>query len=247
MTNDLSSCPLCGNDHLYQLGDGRYKCSACRRKFSPSRRRTRLSTEAMDAIVSGFAEGEPASTVATSSGTNLKTVQLYYGRIRELLATEREQHLAKSYGSAEVPAQIFIDSGLDQKWRKAVFIGCLIDQENEMELLFTSERDDGTFAKVDEKRVSGWLVAIDSRAMEETDIDRIICLPGLSTRERARIFWTNAKDRLAAYCGGFKKNFRLYLREMEFRNNMESSAKAREHIGELLDRNSLTHKGEEDA
>ena len=123
MTNDSAKCPHCGNDHLYRLGDGRHKCSACQRKFSQTGRRSRLSEEEMDAVVAGFVAGDPASKVAREAGLNLKTVQLYYGRIRELLARDRENQLARTYGSAEVSPDLFRTSGISEKWRNAIFMG----------------------------------------------------------------------------------------------------------------------------
>ena len=242
-----STCPHCGNDHLYQLGDGRNKCSACQRKFSPVGRRTRLTDEAIEAIVSGFSDGTPASAVATSSGLNPKTVQLYYGRIRELLATDREQYLARCYGSAEVSPEIFTDSGVSGKLRNAIFIGCLVASNTEIELFFVNDTGNNDVARLEPSAVSGWLVAADRQALENKQLDGILCLAGSGAKERARIFWLYAKHRLAAYCGGFKKHFRLYLREMEFRDNMESTATAHEHIGDLLERNTITSRGEKNA
>ena len=199
----------------------------------------------MDAIVLGFVSGSPASEVATDNGLNLKTVQLYYGRIRELLAKDRENHLARSYGSSRVSPELFTRSRSEQ-WRNAIFIGCLVDQENEIELLFANDGAEES-ARLASDDVSGWLVAADQKAMEDLQLDRMFCLPGKNAKEKARTFWTHAKRRLSAYCGGFKKHFRLYLREMEYRNNMENPATAREHIEELLDQTTLTSTGEEDA
>jgi len=247
MTPDLSICPHCGNDHLYQLGDGRNKCSACQRKFSASRRRSRLTSDAMAAIVTGFADGCPASEITKTSGLNLKTVQLYYSRIRELIAEEREKYLFEQYGGGEVSPEIFLDSDLGEQWRNAIFIGCLVDQENEMDLLFANDKTADNTANLESAAVAGWLVAADRHALENLDLDRIFCLPGKSAKERARTFWKNTKHRLAAYCGGFKKNFRLYLREMEFRNNIKSPAAAREQIEKLLDQSTTKPTGDEDA
>jgi len=244
---NLSTCPHCGNGPLYQLGDGRYKCGSCLRKFSPAGRRSRLTVEAMEAIISGFASGSPALSVATETGLNPKTVQLYYGRIRELLAAERERYLARRYGSAEVSPELFASSDFVAKWQGAVLIGCLVARSSEMELLFVSETGDDAVARLEPSAVAGWLVAADRRAIENLQLDRINCLAESRTRERARTFWTNTKRRLSAYCGGFRKHFRLYLREMEFRDNMGNTPEAREHIGSLLDRYTTTSKGENDA
>ncbi len=247
MTQNPSTCPHCGNDRLYQLSDGRFKCSACRKKFSLSGRRARLPTEAMDAIVSGFASGTPTSAVAAETGVNPKTVQLYYGRIRELLATERESYLAECYGSAEVSPALFFDSAVSAQWSNAVFVGCLIDQESEVELLLTAEKEGVDTAGPNSSSIDGWLVAADRKALDSLQIDRFFCLSGTGAKGRVRSFWLSAKQRLSAYCGGFRKHFRLYLREMEFRNNTDSPAAAREHIEMLLDKNNNPPTGEEDA
>jgi hypothetical protein len=201
----------------------------------------------MEAIVAGFAAGSPALAVATATGLNPKTVQLYYGRIRELLAADRERYLAQCYGSAQVSPKLFARSVADAAWVNAVPVGCLVARDTEMELLFVDDAGDDGTARLESSAVAGWLVAADRRAMEQLQLDRINCLPTGCARERARDFWINAKRRLAAYCGGFRQHFRLYLREMEFRDNMESTPAARKHIDELLARNTITATGENDA
>jgi transposase len=47
-------------------------------------------------------------------------------------------------------------------------------------------------------------------------------------------FWGFAKRRLKLYHGGFKKNFRLFLREMEFRFNHRKDPKAIEMLVTML-------------
>ena len=247
MTLDKMTCPDCGNDRLYQLGDGRFKCRTCRRKFTPNRRRSRLNDAAMGALIAGFAEGTAASEVAAATGLNLKTVHHYYARIRDGLATDREQQLADCYGSALVAPDLFERNLEGEQWRNAAFIGCLIDRESEIELLFADDSDTNDTARIDAAVVSGWIVAADHKALETVALDRIFCLPGQSAVHKARSFWLAAKRRLTAYCGGFKNHFRLYLREMEFRHNIANKAEARDRIGELLERKPISTTGEEDA
>ena len=198
----------------------------------------------MDAIIFGFVAGTPASEIAEETALNLKTVQLYYSRIRALLAEDREIHLAETYGAAQVSPDLFSSSDVSERWRQAIFMGCLIDQGTEMELLFTNPDTAENTARIDSSEVSGWLVAADKKAREDLHLDKIFCLPGTNAKDRARTFWTNAKHQLAAYCGGFKNHFKLYLREMEFRNNIKNPTAARKQIGDLLDHNP---GGEEDA
>ncbi|PLY03255.1 MAG: hypothetical protein C0623_02020 [Desulfuromonas sp.] len=201
----------------------------------------------MEAIVSGFVSGNPASQIAEETGLNLKTVHLYYGRIRELIAADRERYLRRSYGSSEISPNLFVATGISEKRRNAVLIGCLIHQESEMELLLTNETADGEHARLDPSSVAGWIIAADRKALDELQLDRINCLPGNSAREKARVFWKNTKNRLSSYCGGFKNHFRLYLREMEFKNNIKNMEAARQQITELLVQSPSKTTGEEDA
>lgn len=247
MDKTITECPHCRNDHLYQLGDGRYKCSACLRKFSPTSRRSRLSKAVMSEIVLGFISGSPASKIALKTGLNLKTVQLYLGSLRKLLAKDREDYLVNSYGSAQVSAELFDISNFSEQWRNSIFMGCLVDQETEIELLFAIEDETGNYAQIDSKDISGWLVAADRKALDDLQIDRILCLTNNGSQHRVRTFWLNAKRRLCAYYGGFRKHLHLYLREMEFRNNIESPVAAQEYFEKLLERNSITSTGEKDA
>ena len=244
MEKTITECPHCGNDHLYQLGDGRYKCKFCQRKFTPTSRRSKLAKGVMNEIVLGFISGSPTSKIALETGLNLKTVQLYLRRIRELLAKDREDYLANSYGSAKVSAELFDNSNFSKQWCNSIVMGCLIDQKTEIELLFSIHDETSNYAQLDSKDISGWLVAADQKALDELQIDRILCLTNNSSNNRVRTFWLNSKRRLCAYCGGFRKHFHLYLREMEFRNNIESLTAAQEYFEKLLERNSITSTGE---
>ena len=82
MTNEPTHCPHCGNVNLYRLADGRCKCSACKRKFSSGARRTRITADAMEEIVAGFAAGASASAVAADADLNVKTVQKLHQKIQ---------------------------------------------------------------------------------------------------------------------------------------------------------------------
>jgi transposase-like protein len=47
-------------------------------------------------------------------------------------------------------------------------------------------------------------------------------------------FWGYAKRRLRAYHGGFKRNFRLFIREMEFRFNHRDGENALNYLRSIL-------------
>ena len=88
-----------------------------------------------------------------------------------------------------------------------------------------------------------WVYAREADAYETKDIDRFSCISATG-RERAgqcRLhgngqddFWLFAKQRLKKYYGGFKRNFPLFIREMEFRYNHRDDADAVGYLLELL-------------
>jgi transposase len=230
------------------LGDGRHKCGACQKKFSAPGRRSRLAPADLDEIVKGFVAGSPALSVATAAGINPKTVQCYYGRIRELVAAAREEHLARRYGAAVVAPSVFAEAAAGTGWRNSLPVACVLADGSEVELLFVSDNEDAVTALPERSSIAGWLAAADRRAIDGLQLEKINCLaPSGADGERARAFWIKAKRRLAAYHGGFRQHFHLYLREMEYRENMESMPAVRDHIQALLARNTITVTGESDA
>jgi transposase len=243
-----TECPHCCCTHLYILGDGRHKCGACQKKFSAPGRRSRLAPADLDEIVKGFVAGSPALSVSTAAGINPKTVQCYYGRIRELVAKDREEYLASRYGAATAAPSVFAEAAAGTGWRNSLPIACAVAAGSEVELLFVSDNGDAATARPEPSSIAGWLVAADRRTMEGLQLEKINCLaPAGAGGERARNFWIRAKRRLAAYHGGFRQHFHLYLREVEFRENMESLPAVREHIEALLGRNTINVTGESDA
>jgi len=242
-----SGCPHCGHQRTYQLADGRFKCRACQKKFSVTGRRPRLSPAAAEAIVNGFVSGDSALAVAADAGLNPKTVQGYYSQIRKLLAAERERALASRYGGAEVSSELLTSAAPAERWQQAILVGCLVASSEEVELLLASETKGTELAGIDANEVAGWLVAADRRALDQLQLERIHCLGGNAAKPIARAFWRDAKHRLATYYGGFRKSFRFYLREMEFRNNIRNPPAAREHIRALLDWTTLSSTGDDDA
>lgn len=243
-----TACPHCNDTRLYLLGDGRLKCGACQKKFSAGGRRSRLEAAVLQGIASGFVEGSPALASAAAAGINPKTVQSYYGRIRELVAADREAYLARRYGAAVVAPSVFAEAAAGTGWRNSLPVACVVAAGPEVELLFVGDNGDAAIAEPEPSSIAGWLVAADRRAMEGLQLEKINCLaPSGAGGERARAFWIRAKRRLAAYHGGFRQHFHLYLREMEFRENMESMPAGREYIERLLARNTITMTGESDA
>ena len=47
-------CPQCSNDKYWRLGDGRFKCSQCRKTFSGEKKRARISQVTLKKVVEEF-------------------------------------------------------------------------------------------------------------------------------------------------------------------------------------------------
>lgn len=235
-------CPRCGNKTGYLLGDGRYKCSVCQRKFSQGRT-LRIEREALDIIISGFLRGASANSVSREAKVNAKTVQSYFGHIRKALSDERENFLSSCYGASSIKTELFSNSEIAPKWPHSVPICCLTATANDLRLLWVDDTESACPTHVSPHIIAGWLVASDPKTAEKLQLDRIHYVGA----EKFRIFWSRAKKNLASYCGGFRNNFRLYLREMEFRFNIQNIPDPQDHIRELLSHNNTSSPGEKHA
>lgn len=91
-------CPECHARDHYVLADGRRQCKACRRKFSPGKRKRKLPESVLCKVQEGFWETTPAETVARELQINRKTVQKLYGEFRCLLAESNRQHTCAVIG-----------------------------------------------------------------------------------------------------------------------------------------------------
>ncbi len=93
------ACPECHAKEHYALADGRRQCKACRRKFSPGKRKRKLPASILCQVQEGFWETTPAEVLARELQINRKTVQKLYGEFRSLLAQSNRQRTCTVLGN----------------------------------------------------------------------------------------------------------------------------------------------------
>ena len=220
ITNSTLQCPTCSTSRLYQLADGRYKCSLCRRVFSAAdNRHDKLAVAIREGLAKSFWNMDGTSDTSESFQINIKTVQKYFGILREKLAKQSQKELIQQLGSDSVPETWFNQfPGRSYCGQNAQPVAAVIKNGSDIKLLFTAPV--ALRLCFAEDNILGWLYAQDSESMQRLNLDRIHC----QARDSDSIplttpFWRFIKQGLIHYQGGFRHNFMQYLREMEFRYN----------------------------
>jgi transposase len=191
----------------------------------------------------------PAVSSSSRLGLNRKTIQRYYLIFRLRIMKERERALRELFGGITLDTAHFDgffagrmgNSGPD---RSPVF--GVIKRGGEAWVVLPEKTGDSDRATAAEEKwivPDCWVYARNRDAYETKDIDRFLCVTG-SGRERQGScplhgndrddFWLFAKHRLKKYYGGFKRNFPLFIREMEFRYNHRDDADAVVYLLKLL-------------
>lgn len=214
-------CPACGSREHYTLKDNRLQCAGCRKKYTARIHRSRLSEETLQHIVRNFWRMNPASESASERGVNIKTLQKYNDLLRRSISDINERKVLEQFGSLTASAELFGETAR----RKGLAAGvrplfCLVPKEDRVYLLSAQEEE----RKVPDLAVpepGGWIYARDAQAHASLELDRIHWVGAVPGRERSAEagFWIAAKRGLVKYHGGFRKNFYLFMREMEFRFN----------------------------
>jgi transposase len=214
-------CPYCGSLQHYTLKDNRLQCAICRKKYTLRRHRSKLSQNTLEHIALSFFQMVPAIAAAVEMGVNSKTVQKYYDLLRRTISNDNKGLATFYFGASTIDPNFFYNDTTGAKLgpeMKPLF--CLAKREKGISLLLAqSASPDETFAA--EKTILGWVYAKDNEAFDTLDLDRIhfISTAGKNTVDTYSSFWVFAKKGLVKYHGGFRKNFYLFMREMEFRFN----------------------------
>lgn len=214
------TCPTCSTTRLYHLADGRYKCSLCRRVFSAvDNRHARLNVDAREGLSKSFWQMRGTTDTALELCLNIKTVQKYFGLLRENLAKQSQQSVLKQLGAELVPVSWFdrfpqrVSCG-----QAAQPLAAVIKADTGLHLLQAAPV--AAEPRFTEDIIIGWLYSQDEESKSRINLDRIHC----QSRDSSCItltapFWRFIKQGLIHYQGGFRHNFMQYLREMEFRYN----------------------------
>lgn len=241
-------CPVCGYRASYRLSDGRRKCKRCRKKFTARKKTQRLSDVLLKEIVRLFWLMVPATRVARDLGLNRKTVLRRYTLIREGVASECEKELAHLDGEVEVDEAYFGGVRKGKRGRgaggKCPVFG-LLKRNGEVRVVFPKRLDGATLRAAIKANVTpqSWVFSDSYRAYDRLDIEgfkhaRINHSDSFANKKvhinGIENFWGFAKRRLKMYHGGFKKNFPLFIREMEFRFNRRNDQNVIESLFKLL-------------
>jgi len=242
------TCPSCGTRGSYRLGDGRRKCRRCGKKFTPRRRTGKLDDATLRELARLFWLMVPAERVARDLGLNRKTVQTHFRRLREALAEESRQVLAQIDGEVEVDESYFGGVRKGKRGRGAagkIPVFGLLKRGGEVRVVFPDRVDRANLQGAIKSHVQpqSWVYSDSFRAYDRLDVEGFhhVRIDHGQTfgAGRAHIngienFWSFAKRRLKLYHGGYKKNFRLFMREMEFRFNHRDDPNVVEHLYRLL-------------
>jgi len=235
MTIDFK-CPECGSGRHYMLNDNRLLCRDCRRKYSPPRFRSRLSEESVSRICESFWGMKPVSEVAAALSMNRKTIQRYYDLLRRGISGITESLLLGQYGTTVAGSANFHAVGQGEP------MFCIARCGKRLDLFSVTAKDGGVN---DGAQLAGWIYARDRGSLHCLDLDHIHYLPVGDGGVGEHSFWGFAKKGLVSYCGGFRKNFYHFVREMEFRFNNREAPDVCDVLREIVSRDITNLTGDE--
>lgn len=213
-------CPTCSTSRLYQLADGRFKCSLCRKIFSATaNRQNRLAPVVREGLATAFWNMDGTADTAIALDLNIKTVQKYFGLLREHLARLSRQSILQQLESDTLPASWLQRFPQQQSCgQTASPIAAIVKSGDAINFLFAAPV--ASQPRFQETAILGWLLAQDDESLQKLNLDKMHC----QSRDSDSItlttpFWRFIKQGLIHYQGGFRHHFFQYLREMEFRYN----------------------------
>ena len=227
------SCPACRGRKLYELTDGRRKCGRCGKKFTPRARKSKIPRDKLKELVRLFWLMVPAERAARDLGINRKTALRRYTLLRAVLLEECQAETEPLQGEVEVDESYFGGYRKGVRGRGAagkIPVFGLLKRHGAVRVVFPARLDKETLHREIQENVvpQSWVFSDGYRAYDKLDLKgfRHVRIDHSKTLGRGRKhingienFWGFAKRRLKMYHGGWKKNFRLFLKELEFRFN----------------------------
>jgi len=186
----------------------------------------------------------PASRVAKDLGVNPKTAFAYYTKLRNLIAKESARSFSQFSGKIEVDEAYFGGVRKGKRGRGAagkIPVFGLMKRNGEVKVLFPQQVDKETLqgAIKTHVRPHSWVYSDSLRAYDRLDLEgfRHVRIRHEKTLGQGKLhingienFWGFAKRRLKMYHGGYKKNFVLFMREMEYRFNHRNDPMVLDHL-----------------
>jgi len=241
-------CPHCNHRHQYALADGRHKCKRCGKKFTHRHQRRGVGARKLKEIARLFWLGVPAAAAARDLSLNNVTATRYYGRLRERIAADREAQLSKLHGRIEADESYFGGVHKGKRGRGAagkIPVFGLLKRGGEVRVILPRRCDGEQLVGAIRANVElDSIVYTDSYSAynrlslkgfhhERVNHDQTFA-DGHSHINGIENFWGYAKRRLKVYHGGFKHNFHLFIREMEFRFNHRNDQNVLKYLQDKL-------------
>jgi transposase len=234
------TCPHCRFRENYKLSDGRYKCKRCKKRFTWRKQTCKLPRSQLKEIVRLFWLLVPAERAARDLGLNRKTVQKYYLQLRHKIAQTTDKEALRLSGEVEVDESYFGGHQKGKRGRGAggkIPVFGLLKRQGIVKVLIPENVQQAALHKAIKTHViPDSIVYSDGyRAYNNLDLEgfqhiRInhneVFVQGKVHINGIENFWGFAKRRLKLYHGGFKANFYLFLKEMEFRFNNRDDTNA---------------------
>ena len=221
-----TQCPKCHCTVIYSLSDGRHMCKQCRTKYTPVQRLGRLDSALVGVLASRFWSMTPLDTTANLLEINRKTVQRYFGTIRNCIAKHCEDQACRASTGRE-PDALFVGewrvAQLELERKDTVTVFGLYSHDNAVRLVFARSWSDWSGLDLSSLRIQ-------TRPPHKYGAGEL-----MNSFDSLQGFWQFAHSRLGRYRGGFMKRFPLYLREMEFRYNHRHDPLAVQKIMHYLD------------
>jgi transposase len=232
-------CPDCKSLQHYLLNDNRFQCAACRKKYTVGKHTSKLSLHTFLLIAQSFWRMVPATAAAAELGMNSKTLQKHYDVLRRAITAASEGYAIAQFGAARIDPALFHDAAAGMGLGSGVkpLFG-LAHSLGKVSLLSAGEEVEGACADIAIPSLLGWVYARDHKALCAIDLDRthFLATAGNNVNTAAATFWLTVKRGLVRYHGGFRKNFHLFVREMEFRFNNNDDESAVALLMEILQR-----------
>ena len=241
-------CPRCNHRQQYKLADGRRECKRCGKKFTPRRKRRGVGAKQLKEIARLFWLGVPAVRAAKDLGLHRNTTYRYYKRLRERIAADREAELGKLEGPVEADESYFGGVRKGKRGRGAagkIPVFGLLKRGGEVRVILP-QRCDGEHlvgAILDNVKLDSIVYTDSYKAYNRLSLNGFhhkrvnhgeTFSDGHSHINGIENFWGYAKRRLKVYHGGFKRNFHLFIREMEFRFNHRNDPNVLKYLRSIL-------------
>lgn len=221
------SCINCGKYSLYKLKDKRLKCKNCKTKYSLKKLKRDLE------ILYYFYLEISARRAANELGLNYKTVQSRFMSFRKSINEYSKQEISKLNGELELDETYFGGRRKGKRGRgannKAIAFGILERNGKIHTIIVENVKEDTLMEAIKNKTKKGSVFYTDGfksyASLHQYGKHNIIkhnedeFAKGRTHINGIEGFWSYAKERFHKYHGINRKNYPLYLKEMEFRFN----------------------------